>query len=73
MMYLSKIPEYTPDEIRKIITDAGMTQVQAAAKFGVGEVAVSRWVTGVVKPTERHRMLLMELERENGKNDASAD
>lgn len=65
MMFLSKIPDYTPDEIRKIIEGAGLTQVAAARKIGVGEVAISRWVNGYCKPTEQHRMKLRELEKEN--------
>jgi len=65
--FLFSIPEFTADEIKKIISEAGegltpVTQVKFAEMLGgVTPITVSRWVTGSKNPNDPHRRKINEI------------
>jgi len=54
----------TKEEVKRLRTDAGLTQTQLAERMGLGvggQVTVSRWESGALNISEPHARLLAIL------------
>jgi DNA-binding transcriptional regulator YiaG len=53
-----------PDEVRALIERLDLTQEELAARLGVSQAAVSRWLRGLNRPTGLALRALQALARE---------
>lgn len=56
----------SPDELRRIRADLGLTQVELGARLGVSGLAVSYWETGRRKISPPVALLLRRIRRSGG-------
>lgn len=51
----------TPDELRELRKQAGLSQAELADRIGVHQVSVSRWETGLNDPSLEHLRRYIEV------------
>jgi DNA-binding transcriptional regulator YiaG len=59
----------TPDELRRAISDFGMTQVAFAERVGVAPQTVRRWLSGKRRIPGPLAELIRLLEKERSRNE----
>ena len=63
-IHFEPIPEYEPDDIKRIRTDSQMTQTAFAIFLGVTNKAVEAWESGRNKPNGSARRLMSVAEND---------
>lgn len=52
----------SPEEVRSIMSERGLSQSDLARVIGVSQVAVSRWARGKITPSAFNVMMLKEIQ-----------
>lgn len=64
VLCLSRIPRYTPEQIKRIRHSCNMSQKELALLLNISTSTVQKWESGVKKPAGAARKLLNVLEKQ---------
>lgn len=61
---LADAPEYSPNEIKRIRDEAGLTQSELAERLGTAQSTIETWEMGWHTPSARYRVQIREIEKQ---------